>query len=97
MAHLRVAVYTVTRGTWTEVAQIAHDGMLPIFEKQPGFVGYQLIDAGNSTGLSVSEWETEEEAEAATAEAADFVRDNLADRIAIKENYVGDDLLAELG
>lgn len=94
MAHMRIAVYTVTRGTWAEIAALAKAGMLPIFQAQPGFIDYQLIDAGNSTGLSVSEWQTEDEAEAATAEAADWVRDNIADRLQIQANYVGDDLLA---
>ncbi len=95
MAHLRVAVYTLIGGTLEEAAELARTGMLPIFQQQPGFISYQVVDGGNSKVVSVSAWETEDEAEAATGEAADFVREHLTGRLQIQENYVGDDLLLE--
>lgn len=97
MAHLRIGLYTITRGTLAELVETTRAGMLPIFERQPGFISYQLIDAGNATALSVSSWETEAEAEAATGEAADWVHESIADRVHLEANYVGDDLLAEPG
>jgi hypothetical protein len=61
--------------------------MLPIYKGPPGFVHYglALLDDGKLAAVSV--WETHEEAEAATAAAADFVKDNLAE---VDTSHVGD-------
>ena len=40
--------------------------------------------------VSLSMWETHEQANAATAKAADWVKTNGRDRFALRENYVGD-------
>ena len=57
MQHARVAVYTITSGTFKELAKDAEEGMLPIFERHPGFLHYGLQEAGHHV-VSISIWET---------------------------------------
>jgi uncharacterized protein YcbX len=64
--------------------------MLDIFKAQPGFVRYGLADTGDDTALSLSVWETHEQAEAATPIAATWVREHLADRVELRSSEVGD-------
>ena len=88
--HVRIAVYSLEKGTAEEAADLAKGGMLPIFKAQPGFVRYGvgLLDDGHL--VSVSIWETHAEAEAANSAAADFVAKNMADRIKLENSHVGD-------
>jgi Antibiotic biosynthesis monooxygenase len=90
LKHLQVATYKITSGTFAEVADKAKEGMLPRFEQQPGFIRYGLADVGNSTCLSISLWETREQADKATPVAADWMRENLKDRMEFKTDLVGD-------
>jgi len=91
MQHARIAVYTVSPGKSDEVIEKAQQGMLPIFQGQPGFVGYGLVKTDQEHVIvSLSFWETEEEAESAVALAADWVRDNIAQLITLQANHVGD-------
>lgn len=90
MGHIRIATYTINKGTFTELADLAKDRMLPIFVDQPGFIRFGLADVGDKTCVSISMWETRDQAEAATPVAASFVRDNLADRVELRSNIVGD-------
>jgi len=92
MQHFRIATYDMTKGTPAETADLAKAGMLPIFEKQPGFEAYSLIEVDPKTLVSVSVWESHAEAEAAVKLAADWVAANLADRVSLKQNIVGDAL-----
>ena len=90
MQYLRVANYKVTKGTFPEIVDTAKEGMLRTFKDQPGFIRYGLADTGDSTCLSISLWETHAQAEAAAPVAATWVRENMADRIEIRSNQVGD-------
>ena len=64
--------------------------MLPKFREQPGFVRYGLADLGDKTCVSLSVWETREQAEAAAPVSATWISENLADRIELRTNSVGD-------
>lgn len=90
MGYLRVATYAINKGTFREIADRAQEGMLPIYSKQPGFIRYGLADIGDRTCLSISLWETHDQAEAAVPVAATWVRDNMSDRIELRSNHVGD-------
>ena len=90
MQHARIAVYQVKPGTAEELAQIAQTGMLPIFRSQPGFVAYGGATTASNTLISISFWQTQEQAEAAVQAAASFVRENIAEMIVSVQNYVGD-------
>ncbi|MFO7591272.1 MAG: antibiotic biosynthesis monooxygenase [Acidimicrobiia bacterium] len=88
--HVRIATYDLKQGTAEEAADLAKNGMLPIFQAQPGFVRYGLAALDDGTFASISVWETHDEAEAANTVAADWVAANLADRIELKDRHVGD-------
>lgn len=90
MEHVRVGLYSLTKGTFKEAADLAQSGMLPILHDQDGFVRYGVSEASDGTLISISLWETHAEAEKAQATIADWVKDNLADRIKLEHSYVGD-------
>jgi hypothetical protein len=91
MKHVRAATYLIKKGSFQEVADLAQDGMLRTFRDQPGFIQYGLADTGNSTCLSLSVWDTREEADSATRVAADWIRENdLNDRIELRTSQIGD-------
>jgi len=90
MQHVRVAKYRVESGTLEEISEVAQEGMLKVFKEQPGFVSYGVADAGDGTLLSISHWETHDEAEKAAEAASGWVAANLADRIGLLENHTGD-------
>ena len=90
MRHFRIALYDITSGTAEEAIEIARDRVIPLFEKQPGFVRYEVgsLDTGGIASFSV--WETKDEALHAEEVAADFVKENLADRMKLREEHTGD-------
>jgi hypothetical protein len=90
MQHARVGVYKLQPGTVEEVIRWAQDGMVPTFRSQPGFVGYGLIKTAEDAVISLSLWQTSEEADAAVQTAATWVRENLAGMVDSVQNYVGD-------
>jgi heme-degrading monooxygenase HmoA len=90
MRHLRLALWTVTSGTADEALEIARDGFVPIFEKQPGFVRFEVGKLDDGGIVSFSIWETVEEALHAIDVAHSWVQENLADRIRLREEHTGD-------
>ena len=75
--HGRIATYRIS-GDPHELARKAEEGMLPIFQAQPGFRAYNLALSGDIL-TSMSAWDTVEEAEAATPAAASWIAENIAD------------------
>ena len=75
-----------------EIAREAEDGMLPVFQAQPGFKSYSLVVSDDEL-LSFSAWDTPESAEAANAAAADWIAANIAGQIELKEARVGEIVL----
>jgi heme-degrading monooxygenase HmoA len=94
MAHMRISVYKVTSGSVQEVARRAESGMLAIFRQQPGFIAYEGVGVGTETIISLSTWQTAQQADAATRQAADWVGLNIASMVQLQSNYVGDVLFS---
>jgi heme-degrading monooxygenase HmoA len=92
MTHARVGIYTLT-GDVSDVTQQASDGMLPIFKRQPGFVDYSIVAADGKL-ISISTWESMEQASAGTQQAAKFVEEQLGAQVSLDTNYVGDVVLS---
>jgi hypothetical protein len=86
----RIALYDITSGTYDEVVDQAKKGMVPLFEHSPGFVSYGVAQVDKTAFVSLSTWQSREQADAATAKAAGWVRDNGRDHFALRENYIGD-------
>jgi hypothetical protein len=76
-----------------ELARRAQDGMLPLFQSQPGFVSYSIMAADGEI-LSFSIWDTAEQAEAANAVSREWVTDNFSGQLELKETHVGEILVA---
>lgn len=90
MQALRIANYKVIKGTFPELAGEARGGMLAAFRAQPGFIRYGLADTGGNTCVSISQWETHAQAEAAEPVAAAWVREHLVDRVELRSDEIGD-------
>jgi heme-degrading monooxygenase HmoA len=86
----RIALYDITSGTFDEVVSQAKTGMAPLFQHSPGFVSYGVAKIDKAAFVSLSTWETREQADTATTNAAGWVKANSQDRFALRENYIGD-------
>jgi heme-degrading monooxygenase HmoA len=90
MEHVRVAIYGITAGDFHEVARKAEEGMLPTFRRRPGFVSYGLAQLSDTSCMSISVWQSRDDATEAVKLAEDWVRDNIADLIKLENQYVGE-------
>jgi heme-degrading monooxygenase HmoA len=88
--HIRMGIYAITKGTYAELMEQARRGLAPILRDSPGFVFYSTSDVGGGRFVSVSTWETREQAEAAAAKSAEWVSENLADSVGLEENLIGE-------
>ena len=97
MTTVRIGIYAMTSGTPQEVTDRAQeqDGMLSLFRAQPGFKAYGLAETQEGKLVSVSLWESAEQAQQANELAASWVKENLADRIQLEGTQVGDFLFFE--
>jgi hypothetical protein len=89
MEYVRIAKYTINTGTFQEIADKAKTGLLPKFQTQHGFVRYGLADMGEQNCLSISLWNTREDAVASEMVAATWTRENLGDKVLLKSSHVG--------
>ena len=87
MTYARVGIYTL-EGTPTEVTRVATEEMLPIFKRQPGFVDYQVV-TGDSKLVSISTWQSQEQANEGAKQAAMFVQEHPG-MLTLDHNFVGD-------
>jgi heme-degrading monooxygenase HmoA len=90
--HARFARYAF-EGDAVEIARRAEEGMLPIFQSQPGFKAYSIFESDGEI-YSFSVWESADAAAAANAAAAQWVSKNLADKVQMKESRIGEVHLA---
>ena len=90
MRYTRLSTYDLTKGDFHELTGIAEKGILPTFAKEPGFVNYGLVDAGDHKVVSISIWETREAAQKSEGMAASWIKDHIADRVRLVTTYVGD-------
>src|SRR2546421_12171497 len=95
MGHVGIGVYPVTAGTAKELGDMAREGMLSVFRSQSGFQAYGLAETGEGRVVSVSLWDSGEQAEQANELAASWVRDNIADRVRLESTQIGDFLFYE--
>jgi hypothetical protein len=89
--HGRMARYTFS-GDAQDLARRAEDGLLPIFQAQPGFKAYSVVVTDGEI-ISFGAWESAEDAEAANKMAASWVAENLAGEIELKETKIGEILI----
>lgn len=90
MRYARLATYDIVQGTFPELTDMAEKGLLPLFAREPGFVNYGLVDAGHNKFVSISIWETRDEAQKSAMIAETWVKENIADRVRLVTTYIGD-------
>ena len=93
MQYARIGVYQVKPGstlTVDEAIRRSQNGMLPIFRNQPGFVSYGQVKTGQDSVISISFWQSRQQAEAAVQFIASWVKDNFPDLSESVQNYVGE-------
>jgi heme-degrading monooxygenase HmoA len=95
--HARVAFYRLRSGTFEQVVDTveAPGGLLEIFRGRPGFQSYELIETGAGL-VSVSHWESAEQADAATHAAAEWVGDNIDHLVKLQQSDTGEVVLSSL-
>ena len=89
MEYVRIAKYSINKGTFQEIADKAKTGLLPKFQEQTGFIRYGLADMGDKICLSFSIWTTREDAVAAETVAATWTRETLGDKVVLRSSHVG--------
>lgn len=90
MHYTRIVVHTLHPAMADEAVTQVRAGQLPLLQRQPGFVAYELIDAGDNRLISISTWESREHAEATAPISGAWVRENVRDKIAASTSYGGD-------
>ncbi len=65
-------------GSIDEAVQRVENGLVPILSSAPGFIEYDVVQIGEDVGLTISFFETQEQAEESNRRAADWVKQNFA-------------------
>lgn len=87
--HARVVVYKFKAGTGDEVTRKADAGVAPVFRKHAGFRSYEVVKTGPDSGISISTWDTEAQAQDAVKIGAEWVKANIAKDVVSAETHVG--------
>jgi heme-degrading monooxygenase HmoA len=90
MRSTRVALYDIKSGTFDDIRTKAETGMLPLLQRSEGFVSYGVARIDEKAFMSLSTWETNAQANAATIKAADWVGTNSEGHFTLRESFVGD-------
>ena len=89
--------YTVRRGSAQELAQRVEDGFVPLVRQIQGFRGYYLLDGGPDVLITISMFDSADEALASNETAAGWVRNNVLEFTrGMPEVMVGNVLIAEV-
>ena len=64
----------VQPGAFNEAVQLVESEMLPILSSMPGFVEYQMVQIAEDVGLTISTFETQEQAEESNRRAGEWVK-----------------------
>jgi heme-degrading monooxygenase HmoA len=72
----------VQPGAFDEALKRDESGLIPILRSVPGFVEFDLVQVGEDMGVSITIFETQEQAEEANRRAADWVKQNIVPLVA---------------
>jgi hypothetical protein len=86
MPYGRCVIYSFA-GDVEEIISKARSGILPIFQKQPGFVAYGVMVRGEQL-ISMSAWDSEDDAKAADELAKAWVAENVD--MTVVNSFIGD-------
>jgi len=89
--------YSVRRGSVEELSRRVQEGFVPLVRQMKGFRGYYLINGGPDVLITISVFDSADEAFASNEKAADWVRNNALEATrGLPEVMVGDVLIAEV-
>jgi heme-degrading monooxygenase HmoA len=88
--------YTVKRGSAEELARRVQESFVPLIRQMRGFKGYYLLDGGPDVLITISMFDSADEAFASNEKAADWVRNNVLEFTkGMPEVMIGNALIAE--
>jgi heme-degrading monooxygenase HmoA len=73
--HAAIRQYTVEGGKMDEMSQDIRENFVPLISQVPGFVSYDVLNAGDRL-VTVSVFDTKEGADESTRRAAEYVKQN---------------------
>jgi heme-degrading monooxygenase HmoA len=89
--------YRLKRTSAEELAGRVQEGFVPLLRQMQGFRGYYLLDGGPDVLITISIFDTFDEAHASNEKAAAWVRDNLLEFTkGMPEVMTGSALIAEV-
>ena len=92
-----VRKYRVRRGSVEELAERVREGFVPLVRQMRGFQGYYLLDGGPDVLITISVFDSADQALASNEKAADWVRNNVLEFTkGMPEVTVGNVLIAEV-
>jgi hypothetical protein len=71
--------YQTAPGSMNDLLHEVDTGFAELIQELDGFIGYECLDCGGGTLVTISTFRDHEAAEASTPAAAEWIRNNLAD------------------
>jgi hypothetical protein len=94
---IAVRRYRVRRGSTAEWTKRVEDGFVPLMRGMEGFRGYYLAGSGADVLITISMFDSADQALLSNEKAADWVRNNVLEFTrGVPEVMVGDVLIAEV-
>jgi heme-degrading monooxygenase HmoA len=88
---------TVKRGSVEGLARRVQEGFVPLARQMKGFQGHYLVNGGPEVLITISVFDSADEAFVSNEKAADWVRNNVLESTrGVPEVMVGDVLIAEV-
>jgi hypothetical protein len=87
MPYGRCVIYSF-EGDAEEIIGKARTGILPIFQAQPGFIAYGVMVRSGGQLISMSAWDSEDDARAADELAKAWVAENVD--MTVANSFIGD-------
>lgn len=87
-AHARIGFYTARPGDLDHVIERARDEVIPMLELEPGFRRYTIVRTGPDTLVSITGWDTHEEAQMAARRLSAWVAEVMGQTLESVKNHV---------
>jgi heme-degrading monooxygenase HmoA len=92
-----VRKYRVRRGSVAELAERVREGFVPLVRQMRGFKGYYLLDGGPDVFITISVFDSADQALASNEKAADWLRHHVLEFTnGMPEVTAGNVLIAEI-
>jgi quinol monooxygenase YgiN len=89
-SHARIAIYQTRPGTADAVIERARNELVPKVQGSPGFRRYTTLRSGPDSIVSITGWDSKEQAEQAIQGMTTWVREALGPSLASVQNHLGE-------